>query len=61
MISENLFERIREEGLKKGYKCGDCGGEYDENGNYIFVIRLLPTSNRLVKTREKEVEKELTP
>jgi len=47
MISEKLHDQIEKEGLKKGFKFGNSGGEYDEDGNFIFVIRLLPTGYRL--------------
>ena len=60
MISEKLHSQIEREGKRNDFKFGNCGGEYDEDGNFIFVIRLLPTGNRLAKIREqKEVEKEL--
>ena len=60
MISEKTHRQIEREGKKNEFKFGDCGGEFDENGDFVYVIRLLPTGNLLAKIREqKEVEKEL--
>lgn len=54
MVSEKLCEKIREEGKKRGYRFGNSGNEYDENGNVIFVIRLIPTwtNDRYAKLTE---------
>ena len=59
MINEKLYEKIRAEGKKRDYKLGNSGYEYDEKGNIIFVIRLLPIGNRLAKIIEQKREKEL--
>ncbi len=52
MISEKTYSQIEKDGLKNDFKIGRCGGELDGNGDFVFVIRLLPTGNRLAKIRE---------
>lgn len=54
MISEELHRQIEKEGKKNDFKLGNSGGELDENGDYVFVIRLLPIGNRLAKIQEQK-------
>ena len=52
MISEKLYDQIEREGKKKDYKIRECYGERDKEGNYSFIIRLIPTNNILAKINE---------
>lgn len=54
MINEKTHRQIEKDGLKNDFKLGNCGGELDVNGDYVFVIRLLPTGNRLAKIQEQK-------
>lgn len=43
MISPELLRSIEKEGKKKGFKIRSAGGDYDNDGKFIFVITLEPT------------------
>ena len=59
MINEKTHRQIEKDGLNNDFKFGNCGGELDENGDYVFIIRLLPTGNRLAKIQEQKRAKEI--
>lgn len=40
MISEKIVDAIEKEGNEKGFYMLSAGGELDENGEFVFVIRL---------------------
>jgi hypothetical protein len=44
MISESLRDMIEREGKKKGFYISSAGGEFDEKGEFIFVIKLKETA-----------------
>ncbi len=52
MISEELYNQIEREGKKKDYKIRECYGERDKEGNFSFIIRLIPTNDRPAKINE---------